>query len=183
MGLEAYPTPSQPSNPNHHPDLDNTTLPLSSSFPAQTLSATTTLNQTPTTATSLSFTDTLLITITQSGHLSQWITVPLESTNPTHSDPHFALFPQSSHSDPNPDSEDRDSSLIPMSRFQPRILLGAGGPEREVLGQLLATQIAGLVVSRDRAEGRKLLVGLGFEKVERDREFVLGILELVTRVL
>jgi len=70
-----------------------------------------------------------------------------------------------------------------MSRFQPRILLGAGGPEREVLGQLLATQIAGLVVSRDRAEGRKLLVGLGFEKVERDREFVLGILELVTRVL
>ena len=52
-----------------------------------------------------------------------------------------------------------------------------------MLGQLLATQIAGLVVSRDRAEGRKLLVGLGFEKVERDREFVLGILELVTRVL
>lgn len=99
------------------------------------------------------------------------ITVPLLSDNPTHSDPYF----QTIRSD--------DDALLPSARFQPRILLGAGGSDRETVGQLYASQIATAIATKSPEESRSLMLGLGLAKAEIDRDVFLQIIDLVLRVL
>lgn len=162
MGLQTY------SMPDTDPTL--VTLP----YPAQTTTTTATISttNTPTTITRISFADKILITITQNGRLAQWLTVPLAADNPTTTDPHFGLT----------GTADEDS-LLPVTRFQPRTLLGAGGGERETMGQLYASQIASLITTKDPGEGRVLMVGLGIARVDLSREGFLEVLDAVTRVL
>ncbi|KAK5073331.1 hypothetical protein LTR24_010348 [Lithohypha guttulata] len=143
-------------------------------YPAQTRLATATINDVPTHITCISFADKIMLTITQNGKLSQWLTVPLQADNPTSADPHFNLAR---------DMDGDSDSLLPVTRFQPRTLLGAGGTERETMGQLYASQIASLITAKNGEESRSLMLGLGLAKVDLSRDTFLEILDLITRVL
>ena len=150
------------------PDPTKVTLP----YPAQTRQANATINDIPTHITCISFADKIMITITQNGRLGQWVTVPLLADNPTSADPYFNLA----------QAADEDS-LLPVARFQPRTLLGAGGDERETMGQLYASQIASLITTKNPEESRSLMLGLGLAKVDLSRDMFLEVLDLVTKVL
>jgi len=153
-------------------DMDDPTK-VTLPYPAQTRQATATINAVPTHITSISFTDKIMITITQNGKLGQWLTVPLLADNPTSSDPHFNIA----------QNVDEGDSLLPVTRFQPRTLLGAGGTERETMGQLYASQIASLITTKNPEESRSLMLGLGLAKVDLSRDTFLEVLDLVTKVL
>jgi proteasome assembly chaperone 3 len=99
------------------------------------------------------------------------VTVPLLSDNPTDSDPYF----QTIRSD--------DDALLPSARFAPRTLLGAGGSEREMMGQLFASQIAHAITTKTPTESRSLLLGLGLAKVDTDRDYFLQVVDLVLNVI
>lgn len=98
-------------------------------------------------------------------------TVPLLSDNPTHSDPYFQT------------TRSEDDALLPASRFSPRTLFGAGGTDREAMGQLYASQIANAIITKTPEESRSLMLGLGLAKVEMDREVFLQVVDLVLSVL
>jgi proteasome assembly chaperone 3 len=74
-------------------------------------------------------------------------------------------------------------SGLPSAHLTPKTLLGAGGDERETFGQLYATQIASHLSLRNPDDRRTLLLGLGLEKVETEREAFFDLLELVQKVL
>ena len=161
MGLPMEPSDSQQQDP----------LPESQAYPATTKQAAAEINGIKTDVMSISFSDKIMIIITQNGRVAQWVTVPLLSDNPTATDPYF----QTSNSD--------DDALLPSTRFQPRVLLGAGGSEREMIGQLYASQIAHAITTKNLGEERPLMLGLGLAKVESGREVFLQIVELVTKVI
>lgn len=164
MGLPLYASMDDPTR---------VTIP----YPAPTRLASATIASIPTHITHMSFADKIMITITQNGKLAQWLTVPLQADNPTSSDPHFNLA-----RDTEGEGGDSDA-LLPVTRFQPRILMGAGGTERETVGQLYASQIASLITMRNAGEGRALMLGLGLERAVLSRDGFLEVLDLVTRVL
>ena len=99
------------------------------------------------------------------------VTVPLLSDNPTDSDPYF----QTTRSD--------EDALLPSTRFQPRTLLGAGTSDREMMGQLYASQIAHVITTKNPEESRSLLLGLGFAKADQDRDVFLQIVDLALKVI
>lgn len=147
--------------------MDPTTVTIP--YPAQIRQVTSKISDLTTTCTLTSFSDKIMITVSQNDRLGQWVTVPLLADNPTYTDSHFNL----SHTD--------EDSLIPVSRFQPRTLLGGG--TRETMGQLYACQIASLITTKSPEESRVLLLGLGLAKADVDRDVFLEILNLVTQVL
>ncbi|KAL9105457.1 MAG: hypothetical protein Q9227_009366 [Pyrenula ochraceoflavens] len=152
-------------------------------YPTPHLSLTTPILTHPTTATLLTFSDKLLLTITQSGILSQWFEVPL-STPPSY----------------NP-SSDSETSALPDTHLTPRAILGGGKGARETRGMVYAAKIGSLVKERRREkggeeEGRVLVVGFGFvgrgkregdeveeEEERREREEYEGVVGLVGRLL
>jgi len=96
--------------------------------------------------------------------------VPLSSDNPTQVDTAPLL------------SSSTEDALLPSARFTPRSLLGAGTPQREMMGQLYASQIASAITTKNPDETRTLVLGLGLGKeagVEADRDTFLKIVELV----
>lgn len=62
-------------------------------------------------------------------------------------------------------------------------MLGAGGDERETLGHLYAAQIASNLSLRSPDDRRTLVLGLGLEKPDLDREAFFDLLELAQTVL
>lgn len=76
-----------------------------------------------------------------------------------------------------------NGSLLPMAHLTPKTLLGGGGEERESLAQLYAAQIASYIARRDADERRTLVVGLGLQRLRRDREAFFDVLELIQKVL
>jgi len=76
-----------------------------------------------------------------------------------------------------------DDALLPSARFAPRTLLGAGTPDREMMGQLYASQIASAITTKNPEESRPLLLGLGLPKVETDRDVFLQVIDLVLKLL
>ena len=167
-------------------DMDESTVTVP--FPAPTKQVAGDINGVKTDVMYISFADKLMITITQNGKLSQWasvpdlgcvelkltrikVSVPLLSDNPTHADPYFQT------------ARSEDDSLLPSARFSPRVLLGAGGPDREALGQLYASQIANAIVTKSPEESRSLMLGLGLAKAELDRDVFLQVIDLVLSVL
>lgn len=186
---ESNPTPLSSANTNTTtnqndilPLLTDTSLP----YPAETKTATGVISGTPTTAILTSFSDKILLTLSQHGKLAQWFNVPLANDNPSIQDnPYLSLSvgpgtPQLHHehdeypSETEIEARDQDHAhdlaaaglLIPQNRFAARPLLGGGGgSEREVWGGLLARCIAGLVAGKNAAESRVLIVGLGLVAV------------------
>jgi proteasome assembly chaperone 3 len=172
-------------------DIDETQVTIP--FPAPTKQVAGEVNGVKTDVMHMSFADKIMITVTQNGRLSQWVctlsqrghpvylsclkltwekvTVPLLSDNPTQSDPYFQTL------------RSEDDSLLPSARFSPRILLGAGGSDREAMGQLYASQIANAIVTKSPEESRPLMLGLGLAKVDVDRDVFLQIIDLILSVL
>ena len=97
--------------------------------------------------------------------------MPLLSDNPTQGDPYFQTIRL------------EEDSLLPAARFVPRTLLGAGTPDREMMGHLLASQIAHAISTKDPTESRSLMLGLGLAKAESDRDAFLQIIDLILNVL
>lgn len=73
--------------------------------------------------------------------------------------------------------------LLPGTHLTPSTLLGAGGGERETVGHLYATQIAGYITTKDPEDRRILVLGLGLEKSQPAQEDFYDVLELVRQVL
>jgi len=109
-----------------------------------------------------------LIIISQAGRLSQWIQVPLSTASPTSFD---TALPS------------EGSDMLPLNHLTPKTLLGAGGNQREAIGQLYASQIASTILTKNPKENRTLLVGFGLEKVDEERETFFDLLELVQKVI
>ncbi|CAM1508195.1 Fc.00g050430.m01.CDS01 [Cosmosporella sp. VM-42] len=137
-------------------------------FPARSREASGLVNGVATEATSTSFSDKILITISQEGRLSQWIQVPLAGTSAGLVE---MTIPSSSR------------GLLPSTHLTPKTLLGGGGEERETLGQLYAAQVASHLNLRSPDDRRTLVLGLGLVKIDTEREAFFDLLELVQKVL
>ncbi|OTB07711.1 hypothetical protein M426DRAFT_53283 [Hypoxylon sp. CI-4A] len=135
-------------------------------FPAQAKVATGPIDDIPTEASVLHFSDKILVTLSQEGRLSSWIQVPLSA--PSSASVDMALA--------NP-------SLLPMSHLTPKTLLGGGGEDRESLAQLYAVQIASHIARRNSEESRTLVLGLGLKTLKPEREAFFDVLELIQKVL
>ncbi|KAL2760871.1 hypothetical protein ACRALDRAFT_1078584 [Sodiomyces alcalophilus JCM 7366] len=137
-------------------------------FPAKTKQATGTINGVQTEATSVSFADRLVVTVSQEGRLSQWVQVPLASSAAAMVDMSLPTSRQ---------------GMLPSTHLTPRTLLGGGGDDRETLGQLYAAQVGSLITLRNPDDRRTLVLGLGLLKVDTAREAFFDTLELVQKVL
>lgn len=73
--------------------------------------------------------------------------------------------------------------LLPSTHLTPSTLLGGGGEDRETLGQLYAAQLASQMSLRSPDDRRTLVLGLGLEKAETEREAFFDLLELAQRAL
>jgi proteasome assembly chaperone 3 len=96
------------------------------------------------------------------------IQVPLSSASPTAFD---TALPS--------DKED----MLPLGHLTPKTLLGAGGEQRETIGHLYASQIASTIATRNPEETRTVLVGLGLQKVDMERETFFDLLELIQKIM
>ena len=70
-----------------------------------------------------------------------------------------------------------------MSHLSPHTLLGGATSERETVGQLLATQIASTIVTRNLDERRTVVLGLGLREAELRREAFFDLVDLVQQCL
>ncbi|RDW89143.1 hypothetical protein BP6252_01175 [Coleophoma cylindrospora] len=140
----------------------------STAYPAVSKQAGGLVNGTQTDVSSVYFADKILITISQGGRLSQWIHVPLSSASPTNMETALPGI---------------DSDMLPLGHLTPKTLMGAGGEQRETIGHLYASQIASIIATRDPEETRTVLVGLGLQKLESNRDAFFDLLELIQKVI
>ncbi|KAK2803863.1 hypothetical protein FQN50_006871 [Emmonsiellopsis sp. PD_5] len=157
-------------------------------FPASTKQAAGVLGGISTDVMVVSFSDKIMVTVSQKGKLAQWVWhsepsshplyrtdipqlhVPLENTNPG-TDGYHTL------PDPNEDG------LLPLPNLTATSVLGARGSERETIGQLYACQIASMIATKNPDEKRLLVVGLGLDQPELDRDMFFGVIDLVMQCL
>ncbi|EFW19100.1 conserved hypothetical protein [Coccidioides posadasii str. Silveira] len=116
-------------------------------FPAQTRQAAGVIGGVQTDVMAVSFSDKILVTISQNGRLAHWLHVPLENTNPA------------------------------------TTVLGGRSGELESIGHLYACQIANAIATKNPSEKRLLVVGLGLDKLDADRDIFFGIIDLVLRCI
>ncbi|KAF2238319.1 hypothetical protein EV356DRAFT_507420 [Viridothelium virens] len=143
-------------------------------FPARTKTAAGEINGIHTEIISVAFADKILITVSQGGRLAHWMHVPLDSAAPDASAMHFSEGNGAS-------SENTD--LLPMTHLTATTVLGGTVPERDTVGQLYATQIASAIATKDPAERRLLVIGLGLEEVDSSRDTFMDTMELVLQCL
>ncbi|KAK1076653.1 hypothetical protein LTR33_008753, partial [Friedmanniomyces endolithicus] len=109
-------------------------------FPAPSKTISGYANDTFTTVTRMSFTDRLLLTISQGERsFSHWIHVPLASASSSENVNPMGRNTNYSHSDL--DEDDGDTDLLPRSDLTATTLLGGTKREDEMVGQTLATMI------------------------------------------
>ncbi|KAM0435382.1 hypothetical protein ACHAPT_003476 [Fusarium lateritium] len=138
------------------------------SFPSKSREASGLVNGVATEVTSTSFSDKILLTISQEGRLSQWIQVPLTGSS-------AGIVEMTLPS--------MNKGLLPSTHLTPTTLLGGGGEDRETLGQLYAAQLASHLSLRSPDDRRILVVGLGLAKTDLEREAFFDLLELAQKVL
>lgn len=61
--------------------------------------------------------------------------------------------------------------------------MGAGGDERETMGQTISSQIASLITKRTPDEQRTIVVGIGLLKADLDRNAWFDLLEMIAKTL
>lgn len=79
--------------------------------------------------------------------------------------------------------ENGEDSLLPSTRLTATSLLGGRSAEWEPIGHLYACQIASAIVTKNPAEKRLLVVGLGLDKPTEDRDVFFGVIDLVLRCI
>ncbi|MCJ1462514.1 hypothetical protein MMC07_001116 [Pseudocyphellaria aurata] len=141
-------------------------LQMPTAYPAVTKQVSGFVDETLTHVTSMLFADKIMVTITQSGRLAQWIHVPLDTANPSFADQQL------------PSSTD-ENGLLPMPHLTPKTLLGGSTSERETIGQLYATHIASAIATKNPQENRTILIGLGLSKAEANRQVFYDTIDLV----
>ncbi|WPH00849.1 Hypothetical protein R9X50_00367900 [Acrodontium crateriforme] len=129
-----------------------------SSFPAASKSKSGLTNNLPTTVSTVSFTDRLLITISQCGKLSHWVHVPLATSASSDPVSSGSLF-QAGSSDP-------ETALLPRADLTATTVLGGTKREDEIVGQTLAATLASAILVKRPKERRLLVMGLGLNRVE-----------------
>ncbi|KAH6642354.1 hypothetical protein C7974DRAFT_408917 [Boeremia exigua] len=144
-------------------------------FPARSRSASSNILGLETTVTSMSFTDKILVTITQQGRLAHWVHVPLDISATDTS--------ATSQSYLDRDDEDPASDLLPMHHLTATTILGGTIPELEVLGQTLATQIASAIKTQNDRETRMVVLGMGLDKRMSGRTEFSELVGLMLEVL
>ncbi|KAK2739193.1 hypothetical protein FQN57_006636 [Myotisia sp. PD_48] len=132
-------------------------------YPASTKQAAGVVGGRPTDIMVISFSDKILVTITQSGRLAQWLHVPLENPDPTGT--YTTVSDQ--------------ENLLPRPEFNATAVLGGRSEDWEVIGQLYACQIASAIATKTPEEKRLLVLGLGLDTPDIDRDVYLGIIDLV----
>lgn len=70
-----------------------------------------------------------------------------------------------------------------MSHLTATTVLGGTIPERDTIGQLYATQIASVISTKNPDDKRLVVVGMGLEKADAQRETFVGMIELVLKVI
>jgi proteasome assembly chaperone 3 len=73
--------------------------------------------------------------------------------------------------------------MLPLTHLSPKTLMGGGGEQRETLGHLYAVQVASIIAMRNPEETRTVVVGLGLQKVDMEREAFFDMLELLQKVI
>lgn len=73
--------------------------------------------------------------------------------------------------------------MLPLIHLSPKTLVGYGDEKRETLGHLYASQIASIIATRNREESRTVIVGLGLQKIDMERESFFDMLELLQKVI
>ena len=73
--------------------------------------------------------------------------------------------------------------MLPLGHLTPKTLLGAGGDQRETMGHLYSTHIASTIATRNPEEMRTVVVGLGLQKVDSERETFFDLLELMQQII
>ncbi|OJJ38441.1 hypothetical protein ASPWEDRAFT_24373 [Aspergillus wentii DTO 134E9] len=151
-------------------DLNQLQEPLNLPFPAATKQVAGMVNGVQTDVMTMNFSDRILITISQKGRLAHWLHVPLANENPGTEGSHIV-------------SDATDDSLLPISNLTATSLLGGRVPGHETVGQLYARQIASAIVMKTPGEKRLLVVGLGLETADADRDVFFSIIDLVLQCI
>ncbi|PYI10786.1 hypothetical protein BO78DRAFT_304771 [Aspergillus sclerotiicarbonarius CBS 121057] len=144
--------------------------PLNLPFPAVTKQVVGVIQGIQTNVTLIKFSDRILITVSQKGRLGHWLHVPLENKNPGTEGFHTI-------------SDSADDSLLPIGNLTATSLLGGRAPGHDIVGQLYARQIASAIVTKTPGEKRMLVVGLGLETADADRDVFFAIIDLVLQCL
>ncbi|PWY80964.1 hypothetical protein BO94DRAFT_153744 [Aspergillus sclerotioniger CBS 115572] len=145
-------------------------LNLNLPFPAVTKQVAGVIQDIQTNVTLVKFSDRILITISQKGRLGHWLHVPLENKNPGTEGFHTI-------------SDFADDSLLPIGNLTATSLLGGRAPGHEIVGQLYARQIASAIVTKTPNEKRMLVLGLGLETADTDRDVFFAIIDLVLQCI
>ena len=61
--------------------------------------------------------------------------------------------------------------------------MGGGGEQRETLGVLCVADFRSIIATRNPEESRTVVVGLGLQKVDIEREAFFDMLELLQKVI
>lgn len=96
--------------------------------------------------------------------------MPLENKNPG---------TEGFHTIPEP----AEDSLLPIGNLTATSLLGGRAPGHEVVGQLYARQIASAIVTKTPNERRMLVLGLGLETADADRDVFFAVIDLVLQCI
>lgn len=97
--------------------------------------------------------------------------MPLENNNPG---------TDGFHTLSNGDEED---SLLPLSNLTATTLLGGHAPGHDTIDQLLARQIGSAIATKVPNERRVLVVGLGLDRPQADRDAFFAIVDLVLQCI
>lgn len=84
---------------------------------------------------------------------------------------------------PGTDDDEDGYSLLPLTHLTPTTLLGGTVPEREATGQLIAVQLASIITTRSKEEGRMVVCGLGLMSAVLDQQGFLEMVDLVGKCL
>ncbi|EOD44702.1 putative an15g01155 proteasome assembly chaperone 3 protein [Neofusicoccum parvum] len=125
----------------------------------------------------LRFADKIMVTISQGGRLAHWVHVPLD--HPTADPTSTAAPPTSFEDDADPEDPAANLDLLPMAHLTATTVLGGTMPERDTAGQLVATQVASAIATKDPEERRLVVVGMGLEKKDMSREAFVDVVGLV----
>ena len=79
--------------------------------------------------------------------------------------------------------EDAKSDLLPLTHLTATTILGGTESEMNTVGQLCATQIASALLARNPEERRLLVVGLGLQTANMDRNAFFDLVELVVKCM